>query len=167
MNKPVVLTLMISLLLIGGCSKTSETVINDSSPAMTPNKNSSLAFGAFSLNMSKEEIISQMGKPTLEEAKDDLTEIFYRGEKGPNAAFLVGKDGLVKATWYPSVYDNKAAIPKTKEDIEKNYTGKYTTEKVDCYETATCTNYIVKQEGTKIEMTLDWEDKIIDRVILE
>ncbi|MFD7525022.1 hypothetical protein [Paenibacillus chitinolyticus] len=163
----MVLTLMISLLLIGGCSKTSDTVINDSSPAATTNNNSSLAFGPFSIKMSKEEIISQMGKPTSEEAKDDLTEIFYKGEKGPNATFLVGKNGLVKATWYPSVYDNKAAIPKTKEDIEKNYTGKYTTEKVDCYETAKCTNYIVKQDKTKIEMTLDWEDKMIDRVILE
>ncbi|GKS13749.1 hypothetical protein YDYSY3_47490 [Paenibacillus chitinolyticus] len=163
----MILSLIMSLLIIGGCSKTSETVIEDGTPAVTPNNNSSLAFGPFSLNMSKEEIISQMGKPTSEEAKDDLTEIFYKGEKGPNATFLVGKNGLVKATWYPSVYDGKTAIPKTKEDIEKNYTGKYTTEKVDCYETAKSTNYIVKQDKTKIEMTLDWEDKIIDRVILE
>lgn len=158
---------MMSLLIIAGCSKTSETVIKDGSPAVAPNNSSSLAFGPFSLKMSKEDIISQMGKPTSEEAQDDLTEIFYRGEKGPNAAFLVEKNGLVKATWYPSVYDGKAAIPKTKEDIEKNYSGKYTTEKVDCYETAKCTNYIVKQDKTKIEMTLDWEEKIIDRVILE
>ncbi|MFF2158547.1 hypothetical protein ACFVVQ_25035 [Paenibacillus chitinolyticus] len=158
---------MMSLLLIGGCSKPSETIIKEDTPAVSPNNPSSIAFGPFSIKMSKEEIISRMGKPTSEEEKDDLTEIFYMGEKGPNATFLVGKNGLVKATWYPSVYDGKAAIPKTKEDIEKNYTGKYTTEKVDCYKTATCTNYMVKQDGTKIEITLDWEDKIIDRVILE
>ncbi|SCW67392.1 hypothetical protein SAMN04487970_102711 [Paenibacillus tianmuensis] len=153
------ITLLIFCCFIVGCSQTKITTTE-----------TSLSFGGISIGFTEKEIVNIMGKATSIDAKsNNIKEIVYTGTKGPNAAFILENDRLKEATWYPSVYDGKLKIPMKKEDIDTLIDPSilHKVEKVDCYEWAQCSNYVFEKGKNRLEILLDWEGKLIDRVKLQ
>ncbi|KEQ26909.1 hypothetical protein [Paenibacillus tyrfis] len=147
--------IILSLVAVAGCNHA------DTAGKREP----ALSFGGISTGASEEEITGIMGKPSESSAKDQTKEIHYIGANGPNATFVLVNNRLVKGYWYPSVFDAKVKIPITKEDLDLSKPHKL--EQVDCYETAKCDHYVFEQGKQKLQITMDWENKRIDRVILE
>lgn len=152
MSRSVII--LLSFLFIVGCSYRKTTL--DEVP---------ISFGGVSIGYTEKEIIKIMGEATSFDTKANIKEIYYKGSNGPNAIFILENNKLKEAHWYPSIYDGKVTIPMKKEDID--ISTPHNIEKVDCYEWTTCSNYIFERGEHELQIQLDWEDKVIDRVILK
>ncbi len=156
MMKIGLLLTFISLTLLIGCT-------NDSKENL-PN---TLSFSGISLGDSKKKVTDLIGKPSDERFENGFEELQFSDPSKPKATLYFKNKLFVRGIWYPSSSNVDLNIPLTKNDIDFNLTKNHYSELVDCYESTKCNNYVFVEGSHKLQFQMDWEDKLIDKVVLE
>ncbi|WP_236645822.1 hypothetical protein [Brevibacillus sp. VP] len=90
----------------------------------------------------------------------------YRSKKGLSNTLILQNDKVIKSISYMEYLEGEK-LPRTKEEVFKTYGTEYKMEVKDCYESATCENYIYTFGNEVLEFLTYWDNQKIGVVTLK